>query len=401
MTGGSARAPRHVAAAASITWGLAAASLRNRPLRTLLTALGIAVAVAGAVVFLSLGEGIRRVFSDQLANLGPDIQVTFGPASGDFFPSSPDLPAHFLADLQAASGDLGIRAVVPAVLYVRGGLNPSQSFVFEGLPTGVDLGTLFGGLELHAGRLLTPADEGRGVALLGASAAERAKLGLGARLRLNPSSSLEVVGIIGAGGGLLDNIIIAPITTLQQAIGITDRYSVLAVASVKPERAKEVAAAIQARFPELGAQTSSELFDQVNASLRVSDVVRLGISAIALIVGAIAVANTVMMSVFERTREFGVIRAVGARPRFLFGLVLTEALLLSLVGAAAGVALGGLGVHLVNRLAYGYVGLHVALLTPRLVAFAVLVALAMGLVSGLLPAARASRIPVAVALARE
>ena len=71
--------------------------------------------------------------------------------------------------------------------------------------------------------------------------------------------------------------------------------------------------------------------------IRISDVVRLGISAIALIVGAIAVANTVLMSVFERTREFGVIRAVGAKPRFLFGLVLSESVLLSLIGAAFGV----------------------------------------------------------------
>jgi putative ABC transport system permease protein len=129
--------------------------------------------------------------------------------------------------------------------------------------------------------------------------------------------------------------------------------------------------------------------------------VRLGISAIALIVGAIAVANTVMMSVFERTREFGVIRAVGARPRFLFGLVLSESLLLALAGAAGGILVGWVGVYFVNRVALDQLGLEVALVTPRLAAFAVLVAMVMGLVSGLLPAGRAARIPIAAALARE
>jgi len=385
----------------AMTGSLAAASLKQRPLRTLLTALGIAVAVAGAVVFLSLGEGIRSVFSDQLANLGPDIQVTFGPASGDFFPTSPDLPAHYLDDLQAAADELGIRLAVPTLLYLRGGLSPSQSYIFEGLPADVDLSDLFFGAEAREGRLLTAADEGQGVAVVGASAAERGRLTLGSTLRLNPNVSLEVVGVVSANGGLLDNVIVAPLTTLQRAMGVTDRYSLIAVSSVKPERAAEVAAAIQQKFPELGAQTRSELFDQVSTSLKVSDVVRLGISAIALIVGAIAVANTVMMSVFERTREFAVIRAVGARPRFLFGLVLTESLLLSLAGAAVGVAVGRVGVYFVNRVAYDYVGLHVALVTPRLVGFAVLVALVMGLSSGLLPAARASRIPIAEALARE
>jgi putative ABC transport system permease protein len=129
--------------------------------------------------------------------------------------------------------------------------------------------------------------------------------------------------------------------------------------------------------------------------------VRLGISAIALIVGAIAVANTMMMSVFERTREFGVLRAIGAKPRFLFRLVLLEAILLSVVGAIAGVILGRLGMIVVNDIANDLIGLEVAALTLRLVIFAVIVALLMGLLSGLIPAFRASRIPIAIAMARE
>jgi putative ABC transport system permease protein len=57
---------------------LAFASLTRRPLRTALTALGIAIAVGSTVVFLSLGEGLRRAFDDSLAGLGPDIQVSYG-----------------------------------------------------------------------------------------------------------------------------------------------------------------------------------------------------------------------------------------------------------------------------------------------------------------------------------
>ncbi len=387
--------------APQFTWSLASASLRQRPLRSVLTALGITVAVAGAIVFLSLGEGIRRVFADQLANLGPDIQVTYGSGSGDFFPTTPDLPASYLDELLARADELGIRQVVPVLLYLRGGLAPSQSFVFEGLPAGTPLADLFTGATAEEGRLLGAADEGRGVAVIGATAAERNRIKLGATLRLNPATSLEVVGVLGATGSLVDNVIVVPLTTLQTALGVADRYSLLAVTSMRPERADEVATRIQTAYPELGAQTRSEIFDQVSTSLRVSDFVRLGISAIALIVGAIAVANTVMMSVFERTREFGVIRAVGARPRFLFGLVLSESLLLALAGAAGGILVGWVGVYLVNRVALDQLGLEVALVTPRLAAFAVLVAMVMGLVSGLLPAGRAARIPIAAALARE
>jgi putative ABC transport system permease protein len=107
------------------------------------------------------------------------------------------------------------------------------------------------------------------------------------------------------------------------------------------------------------------------------------------------------MSVFERTREFGVVRAVGARPRFLFGLVLVEALLLAFAGAVLGVGLGFLGAWVVNAYAVDLTGIEVAAVTARLVAFAVLVAAVMGVVAGLLPAARAAQIQIAVAVARE
>src|SRR5690606_10721082 len=112
-----------------------------------------------------------------------------------------------------------------------------------------------------------------------------------------------------------------------------DRYSLLMVDLERPDQAESVAAAIEDAYPELGVQTQAGALEVVRDSLRISDFIRLGISAIALLVGAIAVANTMMMSVFERTREFGVIRAVGAKPGFLFGLVVIESILLSLVGA--------------------------------------------------------------------
>lgn len=384
-----------------VSWVLALASLRHRPLRTLLTALGIAVAVGSTVVFLSLGEGLRRVFADQLAGIGPDIQVSFGPASSSFFPTTPELPEEYLTKLQADAAEFGIRRVTPLLLYLRGGFNPAQSFLIEGLPLHEPLSELFPKLSVVAGRSLDADDAGGAVAVVGKSAAERSNLEVGSVLRLNPDNHLSVVGVVEASGGLLDNLIVVPLETLQDVMGVSDRYSFLALDLTDPASAADTSRAIEAAYPELTAQTQSEIYDILQDSLRISDAVRLGISAIALLVGAIAVANTMMMSVFERTREFGVVRAVGAKPRFLFGLVLSEAVLLSLTGAAAGVLIGWLGVGIVNRVAVNYLNLEVAAITPRLVGFAVLIALGMGLISGLLPAARAARIPIAVAVARE
>ena len=91
-------------------WALAWRGLTRRPVRTLLTTLGITVAVASMVVFLSLGEGIRKVFSEQLGNIGPDIQVSLtGITQG--ISLHPNVPQSLVTDLQGLGPEYGIRAV--------------------------------------------------------------------------------------------------------------------------------------------------------------------------------------------------------------------------------------------------------------------------------------------------
>lgn len=381
-----------------MVWDLALNALRHRPLRTALTAAGIAIAVGSMVVFLSLGEGLRRAFAEELGGIGAELQISYGPFETSAFGSTPELPIDLVSEVRAAAEPYGVVAVVPLLLYLRGGFTPSSSFAFQGIPADVAIETIYPGYEVAAGRGLRPDDAGRQVAVVGRQAAERNRLEIGGSLRLNAESSFEIVGLADAGGGLLSNGILVPLTSLQQAIGITDRVSFLVVDLAEPGRAQEAAEALSARFPELGVQTAGDVLEVIERGIRITDVVRLGISAIALIVGAIAVANTVLMSVFERTREFGLVRAVGARPRFLFAVVLTESVLLSIVGGAAGVALGWLGAQGVNLVAADLIGLDVAAVTPRLVLFALLVALGMGVLSGLAPSTRAARIQIADAV---
>ena len=380
---------------------LAAAALLRRPLRTFLTALGIAIAVGSTVVFLSLGEGLRRAFVQELGSVGPDLQVSFGDLASNSFGGVPELPASYLGELRATADRYGITSVTPLLVHVRSGLAAGTGVVFQGLPAGTDVSSIYVGFAVEEGRPLGPADAGAFVAVMGQQSAERMGVELGGVLRLNPRASFEVVGIGAAAGSLLDNTVLVPLDSLQEALGADDRYSLLVIQLREPARANAVAEALGRDYPELGVQTRADLLMVLERSMQISDVVRLGISAIALIVGAIAVANTMLMSVFERTREFGVVRAVGARPRFLFGLVLLESVALSLAGAAVGVALGYAGAWVVNLVSIDLIALSVAAVTPRLVAFAVAVAAGMGLLAGLLPAARAARVPIAVALARD
>lgn len=378
---------------------LAAHSLRNRPLRTGLTAAGIAVAVGSMVLFLSLGEGLRQAFAREVGGLGPELQISFGRLETSATLSRPELPLSYLDRVRDAGDPLGVTSVTPVMLILRGGLGASSSFVFHGFPAETDPRDLYPGYTLAEGRDLDANDVGDRLAVIGRTIAERRGLELGDELRLDRRSPFEIVGVA-EGGGLLGNAVLAPLSDLQDATGITDRVSLLMADVDEPARAGEIAAALEERFPDLGVQTQSEVLRVIERGLRISDVVRLGISVIALIVGAIAVANTVLMSVFERTQEFGLLRAVGARPRYLFALVLTESVLLSLVGGAVGVLVGWLGTGVVNAISADIIGLDIAAVTPRLVAFALATAGVMGLVSGLLPSAHAARIQIARAVSQ-
>ncbi|BAW01853.1 lipoprotein release ABC transporter permease [Thermus thermophilus] len=113
--------------------------LRNllaRPVRSLLTLLGVLVATASMVLFLSFGEGLRRALFQELSRVGPAIQVVPEGAEGFVFGGLPEISPETLKALERAGEALGVRAVVPTLFLTRGGFDPSTSFLFQGLPEG-------------------------------------------------------------------------------------------------------------------------------------------------------------------------------------------------------------------------------------------------------------------------
>ncbi|MFK7601274.1 ABC transporter permease [Deinococcus sp. SM5_A1] len=379
-------------------WGLAWRGLTRRRVRTGLTALGITVAVASMVIFLSLGEGIRKVFVEQLGGIGPDIQVSLSGFTQGFAPQ-PNLPDKAVTDIQALAPELGIKTVTPVVMTIRGSLDVSQSVVLYGLPAAQGIGAVFPNSSEAQGRAFTAADEGKGVAIAGAKAAQNLNLKVGSTLNLNRRNQAKVVGVLAPESGLVDNFIFLPLNTLQKSEGAEGRVSLVAVKLDNPRQAREVATALSDKL-DLEASTQSDFLSFVERALKISDAVRFGISLISLIVGGLAVANTVMMGVFERTREFGTLRAIGARPGFVRALVLSESLLLSLVGGVGGVIVGLVGIWGVNLYTQQLAGIDAAALTPRLVLLALGISLFLGLVSGLLPARTASKLNITEALGR-
>jgi putative ABC transport system permease protein len=369
-------------------------NLRARPVRSILTLMGIVVATASMVLFLSFGEGLRKALGAELSNVGPAILVV--PEGVEAFSAAyPELQPATVEQLSSLGPDLGIAKVIPTAVFARGGFDPSTSFVFQGLPQGVGPKHLYPSAELGQGELL-PSKTG---AVVGGGIAERNKLKLGGKLRLNPQVTLTIVGILKKTGGLTDSFVYVPIESIHKVLN-TKNYSSVLISLQEGKKAQDVAEAIQQRVQGIDAQTTGDVLKFAERAVRISDLIRFGISLVALIVGGLLVANTVMMSVYERIREFGLMRALGAKRNFIFGLVLLESLLLGVVGGLLGLVVGQLASGLVNWFTDREVGVALSAVTFRLASFALLVAVILGLLAGFLPARTASRLRVVEALGR-
>ena len=371
-------------------------------MRTLLTVLGIVVAVASMVIFMSLGEGFRRAIGAEIGNVGPDLQVSLSGTEGSsiFGSPIPDVPLENVKRFEDTAKELGITQIIPYILTARGSFT-GQGFLIAGYPfERVSLNDVYPNLKLAPGRMFTPEDGNALVAVVGAQAAKSASLAVGDELRLNRDARFKVVGLLEKGDGFTDSFIFVPFGALAKGLNVEGNATGIALKLADSSTAKDVAKTINTRYPDLSAKTQGDVISILDKAIQLGDVFRLGISMIALIVGGLAVANTVMMGVYERTREFGVIRAIGAQPSFIFKLVVLESLLLALVGGAGGVVFGFLGTIVVNFVVRDIVSVQIAAVTLRLVLFAVGVAALLGLLSGLLPARTASRIVITQALGR-
>jgi putative ABC transport system permease protein len=192
------------------------------------------------------------------------------------------------------------------------------------------------------------------------------------------------------------------VTTLRDAqnfVGRPRQVSMIAVKIKDATQAQDMVALINNKFPGIYAAMSSEFAEEM-PDMKSSNAMLRGISLMAVLVGGLGVLNTMLMAVFERTREIGVLRALGWRRRGVLGMILREAVLLGLLGGALGIAI-----------AYGLIELMQMSATfgswvdPvwawAVFARAILLSLLLGVIGGLYPAYRATRLQPVDALRYE
>lgn len=378
-------------------------------MRSVLTVLGVAFAVAGFVVLTGFSHGMERAWTTSL--LERDVHLTAVPrGTVQILAASIDQTAAVrvaaVDGVRDASAELADMVMLPS----------GQPVLVVGWPPG---SFLWGTLRLSAGRL---PDAGgshrRGGASRGpvpsggdAAATDTAVLGdgLAHALRVRPGDPLTLLGarltviaVFRPSGVINNNMLILPLPALQRLLNRPGQVTVLDVRLARPGNARE-ARAVQARldaaFPGLEF-TETRFMADSNDILRLIRAMAWGISLIALTMGFFAVLNTLLMSVTERVREFGVLSAVGWSPGRVLAMVVLEGLALSLAGSAAGIVFGIVGLRwlaaspMLRGLVEPQVGAALFLQVS-------VVTLLLGVIGSLYPAGRAVRVQPVEALRYE
>ncbi|MGL4651595.1 MAG: ABC transporter permease, partial [Caldilineaceae bacterium] len=234
--------------------------------------------------------------------------------------------------------------------------------------------------------------------VLGRVAADSYKLTVGDTLQLY-ENRYKIVGIYETGSSFEDAGGALHIREAQNLLSRPRSVSFIFVDVVDPRQADTVVDAINRRFPEARATVASEFAQNTN-DMQSSAAMMAAIRMLAIFVGGIVVANTMIMSIFERTREIGTLRAVGWSGRRIVGQVVEESLLLCLLSAVLG-SIGGVLMMEAMTLIPVFGNILSARWTLATFATAVGVALFLGLLGGMWPAWRASRLQPVEALRYE
>jgi len=193
--------------------------------------------------------------------------------------------------------------------------------------------------------------------------------------------------------------VVVSLREAQALAGKPHQVSMYAIKVTDPARVEELYAYLDANFPEIDVSLTSEFAESLPDIQAIGRLVG-QISFLAVFIGGVGMLNTMLMNVLERTREIGVLRALGWRRRQVIGMILRESLALGAVGGACGI-LVGMGMVWGIMQIPGIGGMVSPRYSPELFALALAVGLATGVMGGLYPAWRATRMRPVEALRYE
>jgi putative ABC transport system permease protein len=379
-----------------------AAGLRTRPARALLSALGIAIGIAAMIAVVGISSSSRAQLDRQLARLGTNL-LTVGPGR-TMFGKDATLPLEAESMIQRIGPVTATSAVArlsDSKTYRSDRIPKAQTNGISTYAVQLDLPETVGA-TIHSGVWLNGATAKYPAVVLGSAAAER--LGIG---HADPDAQVLIGGLWFTVVGILDPVALAPELDGGALVGwevAVDRFAFDSHATTVYTRSQDdqvenvravLAATANPEAPdEVDVSRPSEALAAQRAATTAFTGLLLGLGAVALLVGGVGVANTMVISVLERRSEIGLRRSLGATRGQVRSQFLAESLLLSALGGLGGLVLG-IGVTAAYALYQGWP----ATVPPWATGGGLAATLVIGGLAGLYPAVRASLLSPTEALA--
>ena len=365
-------------------FGMTLKGVFRRKMRSGLTILGIAIGILLVTALLMVSSGLEAQFKRVIEEGGGDFVV--------MEKNAPDLMLSRvnLSTLRALEQTEGI-SWVSGMIFTTAQIGDRPYVITLGMEP--DERTLQR-FKITEGRTLNQGDSGK--VIIGRMLTVQAGYHVGNTIEIK-GKSFEIIGVYETGASFEDGGIIIPLTEVQSLFGMEDQVSLLRVKVKDINDVDTIQAQIENRFPAFMALKSTEVAAQQEDLQLITSISAL-ISLIAIVVGSIIVMNTMIMSIMERTREIGILRAIGWKKRKILSMVLKESLTMSIIGGIIGIVIAA---GLVNALAEA-AQLPVDLpVTADLVIGAFIIAVILGILGGFYPAWRASKMSPMEALSHE
>jgi putative ABC transport system permease protein len=364
--------------------GGALRNLWRRPARTLLTAIGLGIGVGFIVTLVGITEGSRQVFTKLLTAGQADLVAEQAEASDMAFSKIDERVADKIRlnpDVRAVSKvAIGTTTGEGLAFFFGFGLDPHEEYIQH--------------YHLRAGRYIERARE----IMIGRLAAESQKKQVGDTLHV-AGSSYRIVGIYENGIAYEDIGGVIELQDAQRLFGRPRQVSLIGISLHDPAAAAPTAAELERDFPEVIVMQATTMTERMQDFASMNAVFN-ALVALMIVVGGIVMTNVMVMSVFERTQEIGVLRACGWRRRRVLRMVLVESLGMAALSGLAGIAIG-LGLNALFNLEPTYGRLLPAAYTAANVIEIIVLVLLLGAIGGLYPAWRAANLRPVEALRYE
>jgi len=364
----------------------------RRPVRSGLTVAGLAVGVGAVVALVGVAQQSEDAFLAIYQHQRVSLVVLRAGAAQRLTSSLDESLAQRIAALP------GVKTVSKGMVDLMSmpEVGPVGAVVEGWPPDSVS----FDMLTVLDGRKLTAADTYH--VMLGKTLATNLGKSTGDTVDLYGAFQFEVVGVFESTSFIHNGIMVMPLATLQEIMGREGQVTGFTVVVDSPgdeELVQRVAQSIRGISPRLDVQGTEE-YVRTTREIRFVRAMAWVTSAVALLAGTIGILNTMIMSVFERTREIGILRAIGWRRRRLVGMILLESIVLSLCGAMLGSGGAVLCLRLLARVpaVAGVINGQVGFVT---IGLGFVLALVIGLVGAVYPACRGARIMPVEAIRHE